>query len=291
MAQVHPTAIVGPDVELGENATIGPWCVVDGRVWLGEGVSLLAHVHVRGPAVIGPRTVLYPGVCIGFPGQDFKFKIGDPTAGVVIGADSILREHVTVHAATKSEMPTTVGDHVMMMVNAHVGHDARVGDRVIMVNNSCIAGHAQVADQVTLSAGSMVHQFVRVGRMVFFQGKGGASLDVPPFCVAVRDNTLAGVNLVGMRRSGMPREHITIVRSVFNQVFKRVCPTEEILAVLDARAPECPPLEEMATFIRASTRGIAPGFGRPPRGWITWLDDAARARLAHAQDDKDDDVL
>lgn len=289
-SSIHPTAIVSPEAELADGVSIGPGCIVEGKVKLAEGVRLIAQVHLNGPVEIGARTMLYPGVCIGFPGQDFKFKIGDPTAGVVVGADCLLREHATIHAATKPDKPTSIGDGVMMMVNAHVGHDARVGNRVIMVNNSCIAGHAQLDDQVTLSAGALVHQFVRVGRLVFFQGKGGASLDVPPFCVAVRDNTLAGVNLVGMRRSGIPREHITVVRKTFSEVFKRVRPTSEMLEELDAIGATCPPVAEMAAFVRASTRGIAPGFGRPPKGWITFAGGQRRGEPVAISDDEDDDA-
>ena len=209
---IHPTAIVGPQCDLAEGVSIGPFCILEGRITLGRDVRLLANVHISGPVAIGEGTTCYPGVCLGFPGQDFKFKMGDPTGGVRIGNNCILREGVTVHAATRPDVPTTIGDRVMMMVASHAGHDARVGNNVILANSALLAGHSVLEDNVTLSGNSAVHQFNRIGRLCFMTGNVGVSTDVPPFCVVGARNTISSVNLVGMRRSGMPRDHITMVR-------------------------------------------------------------------------------
>lgn len=253
---VHPTAIVSKTAELSPGVNIGPGCVIDGPVKLGPNVSLIGNVYITGPAEIGADTTLYPFVCIGFPGQDFKFKPGMETAGVRIGQSCIIREHSTIHAATKTARPTTVGDRVMMMVNTHVAHDAALGSNVVMVNNSSLGGHAQVADNATLSACVSIHQFVRVGRYVFFSGGTAVSADVPPFCTVSNRQILGGINRVGLRRAGFSREDITRVHDAFRLALRGGLTREDMLRTLRELGESCDAVREMADFVAASTRAI-----------------------------------
>lgn len=274
MPTIHPSAVVSADAVLAPGVEIGPGCVLSGPVTLGEGVRLIGHVHLSGPVTVGEGTEIYPFACVGFPGQDFKFKRGDRTAGVRIGKGCILREGVTVHAATNDHTPTSVGDRVFMMAYSHAGHDARIGDSVIMVNGAGVAGHGQVGDGAILSGAALVHQFCRIGRMAFISGGAATSMDVPPFCILAERQRLGGVNLVGMRRAGIPREQITEVRRAFRDVFRKVMPRDQMVAILRDRGATCPAVMEMAEFVAASKRGICHGPMHPPRligGWIKAL--------------------
>ncbi len=271
MPTVHPSAVLSGDCDLADSVEIGPGCVLAGPVRLAEGVRLLANVHLRGPVTIGPRTILYPFACLGFEPQDYKFKPGAPTAGVVVGADCLIREHATVHAASNETAPTTIGDRVFMMVASHVGHDARVGNGVVMVNYAGVSGHADIADNATLSGHVGIHQFVRVGRLAFISGGVAVSKDVPPFCMAPERNRIGGLNLVGMRRAGIPRHEITEVRRAFRDVFRAPVPHDEALDILRERATSSPAVAELADFVAGTKRGICPGMGRPPRLLTTWL--------------------
>jgi UDP-N-acetylglucosamine acyltransferase len=284
MRTVHPTAIVSTEADLGEDVHIGPFCIIEGRVKLGEGVNLLAAVHLRGPLEIGARTILYPGACAGFPAQDVKVAPGDPTAGAVIGSDTILREHATVHAATSREVPTRVGDRVFMMVGTHVGHDAQVGSGVTMVNGVGLAGHVEVGDGATFGGGAVIHQFCRVGRLAFVSGGTAASMDIPPYCTLHERNRLGGLNTVGMRRAGIPRDQITRARAAFREVFRRTLPRDEMVALLEARSEGCPVVAEMARFMATSKRGICAALSRPPRLARASAEPDAEAALADDAD-------
>ncbi len=258
MPTIHPSALIGPEVELADDVHIGPYCVLNGRVNLGKGVRLVGHVCLEGPISIGDETTVYPFACLGFPGQDFKFKLGSATAGVVIGGGCLIREHVTVHAATNENTPTRVGDRVFMMANAHAGHDARIGNGVVMVNNSALAGHAQAHDGAILSGGALVHQFNRIGRLAFMAGGTAVSVDVPPFCLVTGNNVMHGINLVGLRRSGMPREHVTRVRQAYREVLGEPMTREEMVRELERLGADCPPVLEMARFIAESKKVCPP---------------------------------
>lgn len=268
-ARVHPTAEVSPGCELGEGVEVGPHCFLRGRVTLGPGVRLLGNNYIQaegGPVVIGARTVVYPFACIGFEPQDYKFAPGSPTAGVVVGEDCLIREHATIHAASNEHTPTRIGNKVFMMVNTHVAHDGCVGNNVVMVNGAGLAGHGVIEDNVTLGGNAVIHQFCRLGRLVMMSGDCAVSLDVPPFCMVNERNRIGGLNTVGLRRSGMPREHITELRRAFRDLLRNPLPRSEVIAGLEARGRNCPPIAEMARFISESKRGICPGMGKPPRG-------------------------
>lgn len=261
MAMIHATALVDPQCQIDPSAEIGPFCRLTGAVILGPNVRLLANVHMQGPVRVGAGCLFYPGSCIGFEPQDFKFKPGMTTAGVAIGSNCVFREHVTINAASKADVPTTIGDDCYLMIASHMGHDSRIGNRVILGNSALLAGHSQVFDQAILSGNTAIHQFNRVGRLAFVSGGAVSSMDVPPFCVAINRHEINGVNLVGMRRSGMPREHITRVRQAYAAVFRGGVPRQEQIERLTELGRDCPPVMEIADFVRSAKRAVSAARG------------------------------
>ena len=276
MPTIHPSSIVEDQVVLADDVIVGPSCTVSGAVTLGPGVQLMGSVHLQGPLKVGANTVFYPGAIIGFGPQDYKFKPGSPTAGVVIGDDCIFREHSTVHAASNNETPTTVGDRCFFMVNAHAGHDCTIGSDVILVNNTGLGGHCEVHDRAILSGGTMIHQFGRIGRQAMTSGMTVLTNDLPPYFVAVERNTVVGLNMVGMRRSGMSRDEIAAVKSVYSEVFRKNPPQSELKAALAERSESSAAVGEIYEFILQSKRAICPVGGRKLSRAI---DDQAKASV------------
>ncbi len=264
-AEIHPSSHVDPDAQLGEGVIIGPRCYVGAGVRLGDGVRLINSVHIEGPTTIGENTILYPFVVIGMPGQDFKFAPGDPTPGVNIGSGCVLREHVTVHAATKDDRPTTIGDRCYLMVASHVGHDSLVGNDVILVNSALLAGHTEVGDKAILSGNTALHQFCRVGKLAIISGGVATAMDVPPFCLCDQINATNGLNLVGLRRNGVPKDSIDALRYAFRTVISKSLPRTEALEKLEALGVSDPYVQELADFIAGSKRGIGRGTDRNTR--------------------------
>jgi len=268
---IHPSAHISDETQLGEGVEIGPRCVLNGAVTLGDGVRLIGSVCLEGPITIGAGTVVYPFACLGFPGQDVKFKPGDETAGVRIGSDTIIREHATVHAATNTKTPTIVGDKVFMMVGTHCGHDSKIGNGCVLVNVGGLSGHAEIEDGVIISGNAGLHQFVRVGRLGFLSGGVLVSMNVPPFCMAPERNRIGGINMVGMRRAGIARDEITMVRRAFREALRGNVPNKEMLEILARLGEQSPAVQEMHDFCLNSERAICPGPLRPPRIIGTWM--------------------
>lgn len=264
-ADIHPSAYVDTDAHLAQGVVVGPRCHVGPGVRLGPSVRLINSVHIEGPATIGDGTIIYPFAVIGMPGQDFKFAPGDPTPGVAIGSGCVIREHVTIHAATQNERPTTIGNKCYFMVASHVGHDCLVGNDVILVNNALLAGHVTVGDKATLSGNTAIHQHARVGHLAFISGGVATTMDVPPFCLCDQINTTSGLNLVGLRRNNIPKESIEALRYAFRTVIAKSLPRAEARQKLNELGQNDAYVQQLADFIAQSKRGIGRGSDRNTR--------------------------
>ena len=218
MARVHPSAIVEEGAQLGEGCVIGPFCVVGPQVVLGDRVELKSHVVVTGDTEIGEDTVVFSFSVIGEIPQDLKFK-GENTR-LVIGARNRIREHVTMNPGTEGGGGITrVGNDCLFMAGCHVAHDVQIGDRVIMVNHAGVAGHCVIEDDVLIGGISGIHQWVRVGRGAIIGALSMVAKDVIPYgLVQAPRGELDGLNLVGLKRRGVPRADITALRAAFRDL-------------------------------------------------------------------------
>lgn len=219
MASIHPSAIVDPAAEIGDGVEIGPYCIVGAECVLSDGVRLVAHVVVDGRTEIGPNTHVYPFACIGLQPQDLKYK-GEPSV-LKIGANNVIREHVTMNPGTEGGgMLTSVGNNCLFMVGAHVAHDSHIGNHVILANNATLAGHVQVEDYAILGGLSAVHQFCRIGKHAMIGGMSGVEQDVIPYGSVVGNRArLAGLNLVGLKRRGFDRSEVNALRQAYRLLF------------------------------------------------------------------------
>ncbi len=219
MSNIHPAAIVAEGTKLGADVTIGPYCVVGPDVELGDGVRLQSHVVVDGRTRIGEGTRIMAFAAIGSPPQDLKYH-GEPSE-LVIGSNTMIREHVTMNPGTEGGgMLTTVGDNCLFMVGSHVAHDCRLGNNVILANNATLAGHVTVGDFAIIGGLSAVHQFVRIGAHAIIGGMSGVENDVIPYGSAMGERArLRGLNLVGLQRRDFSREQIHTLRTAYRLLF------------------------------------------------------------------------
>ncbi len=255
---IHPTAVVHKGAEIDPSAEIGPYCVIGPRVKIGRETKLLSHVVVDNDTTIGARNVLHPFASIGGPPQDLKFK-GEP-ARVIIGDENVIREGVTINMGTAGgHMETRVGSRCLLMAYSHIAHDCIVGDGVIMANTATLAGHVTLENDVRISGIAAIHQFVRIGRAAFLAGGAMVAQDIPPWCIAQGDRAeLAGLNVVGLKRSGWSRERLGALRECFKTIFYPEGTRAQGVDRAEAElAPKSADVAEFVAFIRASKRGVA----------------------------------
>lgn len=257
MTLIHTSAVIDPAARIGQNISIGPGCVVGPNVTLGDGVRLIAHVVVDGHTTIGDSTTVYPFAVLGTPPQDLKYK-GEPSR-LVIGRNTVIREHVTANTGTAGGgMETRIGDHCLLMVGVHVAHDCTVGNHVIMANNATLAGHVTVGDHVVIGGLAAVHQFVRIGAHAMIGGLSGVENDVIPFGTVMGERArLQGLNLVGMKRRGFAREEIHALRHAFETLFHTAGTVAENAEKIAETYADSPSVLEVLAFLHSeSSRGL-----------------------------------
>ena len=219
MAKIDPTARVADGARLAADVEVGPFCLIGPDAEIGDGSKLLSHVNVQGHTKIGPRATIYPFASLGTPPQSVHYK-GEPSR-LIIGADNVIRESVTMNTGTAGgRMETVVGDSCMFMAYAHVGHDCIVGSNVTFANGGTLGGHCSVGDFTFIGGYAAVHQFVRIGERCVIGGLSGVVHDVIPFAAALGQRAeLAGLNIVGLKRSGLTRPQIHALRHAYRMLF------------------------------------------------------------------------
>ena len=200
--RIHPTSVIGPDVELAAGVDIGPLCLLDGKIRIGARTRLIGHVTILGITELGADNVLHPGAVIGDEPQDLTYT--GVARSVKIGNRNVFREYTTVHRGSEHGDVTIMGDDNFMMQNAHVAHDCRVGNSTIIAGGALLAGWVELGDRALVSGNCVVHQYTRIGRLAMMRGLSRTSRDVPPFCIMDGTHTLRGINLVGLKRAGIP---------------------------------------------------------------------------------------
>ena len=260
MPDVHPSATLGPEVQLADDVRIGPGCILDGPITLGTGTRLLANVMLQGPLTLGQRNLVYPFACLGFAPQHKSFDPDTLGAGLVIGDDNTFREHSTVHRAF-TETPTRIGDRNFVMNAGHIGHDAIIANDSLIGAHCGIAGHVEVHDHAIVGPGSGIQQFCRVGRMAFVGGCIGITLDLPPFCIASTRNSISSLNVVALRRHGL-RDHIEPLRHAFKLLYRRGHTNKRAVERIEEELSHDTLCMELAGFVKAATHGVIPYHGR-----------------------------
>ncbi len=249
---IHPTAIVEEGVQLGAN------CVIHAHAIVKRGTVLGAGVKVHEFAVVG-----------GDP-QYLKF---DPAtdSGVRIGEGTVIRENVTINRSIYAGKNTVIGARCFLMAGSHVAHDCELADDVVLANLVLLAGHVSVGAFTFLGGAALVHQFERIGPGVMVSGGARVALDVPPHAMAAERNELIGLNLVGLKRRGFPREEIRQLKEAFHAVYTPAGNIREIAAAALASGKFTQSLAcEFLAFFGSGKRG----FARPRNKVVADEDDA-----------------
>lgn len=248
---IHPSAIIEAGASIGDGAHVGPFCHVSGDAVIGDGVRLVGHVTVMGATTIGTNTTVYPQVVLGGPPQNQSHKGGRTT--LTIGANCTIREFVTMHIGTDNARgATTVGDNCNFLAYSHVAHDCAVGNNVTLTNGATLGGHCEVGDNVGIGGLSAVHQFVRIGEGAFLAGGSMLVGDLIPYAIAMGNRAkLRGLNLVGLRRSGMSKAEIMTLRRAYKTIFDPARPVSENIEFARTEFADSPRAMNIVDFIGA----------------------------------------
>ena len=264
MQTIHPTAIIDAAAQLGSGVTIGAYSVVGPHVTLGDGVKLHSHVVIDGFTTVGAGCEVYPFAVLGATPQHTRYD-GEPSE-LHIGANCVIREHVTMHPGTAiGAMQTIVGDNGLFFAGAHVAHDCVVGDHVIFANNAALGGHVEIGDHVMLGGFAAVQQWCRVGAHAMVGAHSLVDADVMPFTIAAGNRaTLSGINVIGLERRGFSPEIIAGLRDLFRNLIRGNGLFATRLAAVQERFSGTAEYDAVFEFIKTAGRnGVCQTYKRP----------------------------
>ncbi len=254
--QIHPTAIIEPGAELGEDVVIGAYAYVGAKSVIGAGTVMHHHANVEGRTTIGQKNEIFPFACVGTKTHDLKYKGGEP--GLIVGDRNVFREYVSVHGATKDGEFTRMGDDNVMLAYSHIAHDCIVGNFLVMSAQSALAGHVVVEDHVNIGWGTGVHQFCRLGAHAMLGGMSKIVQDVPPYVIADGIPAIArSINKVGLERHGFTVEQLNSVKQIFRLVYRAGHNRTQALEILrEHPLSETVEFRHFLAFADSSDRGF-----------------------------------
>lgn len=204
---IHPTAIIGPDVRLGDGNTIGAYSIIEGNTIIGNNNE------------IGPHTI------IGVAPTDTKHMTFDRQQ-LRIGDNNVIREFCVVEQSCYED-ETCIGSGVFMMQGVHLSHDNIVYDKVVITNHCVLGGIAKILEGSNLGMGCTINQYTIVGQYSIVATGAACMKNVKPFSRYI------------------PGKPITVNTYAINK-FGFVDYTDEIAAyVMDGATPVSPVLRQI----------------------------------------------
>lgn len=198
MNKIHHSAIIGDQVQLGTNNTIGPFAVIIGNVDIGDNNWIGAHTSIGGPAEI--RDADLP--------EDWQS--GNHQGTVTIGSDNVIREACVIHAGFHTG--TRITSHCYIMNQTYIAHDCNIESQATLSSNVALGGHVVIQDGANLGMGTLVHQRRVIGSSSILGMGSIVTRDVIPFSKAYGNPCRThGTNVIGMQRNGFSEEEISQV--------------------------------------------------------------------------------
>lgn len=255
MAEIHETAIINPQADLGEGVTVGPYVIVDGPAVIGKGTAIGAYVLIEGAVSMGQRCRVFSHAVLGTIPQDLKFE--GEESNLKIGDDTTVREFVTVNRGTKASGTTRVGAGCLLMAYAHVAHDCVLADNVALANCATLAGHVEIGDYAFIGGLAAVHQFTRVGKHSYIGGMSRVSQDVIPYALTASDPTrVVGINVIGLQRRGFPPQTRSALKRAYQIIYRENLNKTQAIAKLEAELGDFSEVRDVIDFLKSSERGI-----------------------------------
>ncbi len=259
-SEIHPTAVISPGAQLGQDVKIGPYAVVGPQVKIGDRTLIGPQVVIDGVTAVGADNVIVGQATLGASPQDLSYD-GEPTL-CEIGDGNIVREFVTINRGTvKGGGITRIGSGCLLMACSHVAHDCEIEDHVILANGVLLAGHVKVCTGASISGASAAHHFVTVGRHAYVGGMTRMSQDVPPYMLTEgHPAKVRRVNVIGLRRAGFEEPEIESLQRAFRRVWRSGEPRRAILDELRADEDLSGAVLHLAEFLEETGVGLKGRF-------------------------------
>ena len=197
---IHPTAIIGRGVTLGDAVSIGPGVVLgdgvtigartrlDAYVVIGDGVRVAEDCHLY-PSVtvysgteIGPRVRVHAGARLGSDGFGYVYRDGAhvkiPHVGrCLIESDVEIGANSTIDRGSIDDTVIGAGTKIDNLVM--VAHNVRIGRLCLLMAQVGIAGSVRVEDGCILAGQVGISGHLTIGRGARLAAQAGVFGSIP----------------------------------------------------------------------------------------------------------------
>jgi len=175
---VHPSAVLGHGVSVGQGTTIGPHVVIDDGVRIGDACVIGANVTIQAGTTLGDYVVVQAGAVLGATGFGYA---RDPEGGEYLlfpqQGTLVIEDHVDIGANTTLDRgalgETRIGRGTKIDNLVHVGHNCVIGRDVIIAAQTGISGSSVIEDGAILGGQVGIGEHATVGRGVILGGGAG----------------------------------------------------------------------------------------------------------------------
>lgn len=197
---VHPSAVVHPTAEIGNEAEIGPCAVIDRDCTLGNNCSIAAgsvlgsgvvlgsdcvihsNVTLLADTVLGNKVVIHSGTVVGSDGFGFvpdprgEHKKIPQNGNVIIGSNVEIGANCTIDRAVTGS--TRIGDHTKLDNLIQVAHNVCIGRGCFIAAQTGIAGSTVVGNGVIFGGQAGVGGHIVINDGAVIAAKSGVTKDV-----------------------------------------------------------------------------------------------------------------
>lgn len=198
--QIHPTAIISPDADIGENVSIGPFTIVYANVKIGNNTTIESHCSIGLPTplakdapllTIGANSTIRSH-SIFYEGSTFGDKL---VTGHRVTVREGTRAGINLQVGTLSDIQgdCEIGDYVRMHSNVHIGKHSKVGNfvwifpYVVLTNDphppSDVSMGCTIGDYAAIATMSLVLPGVQVGEHSLVAANSTVGKTVEPHTV------------------------------------------------------------------------------------------------------------
>lgn len=248
---IHPTAQIHKSAQLADDVEVGPYSIIGEDVKVDSGTKIGAHCVVDAWTKIGKNCKIFSGAIVGSASQDLKYK--GNRSFLEIGDDNIIREYATINRGSGEDSVTKIGNGNLIMAYAHIAHDCQIGNKVIIANCGTLAGYVVVEDSAIIGGLSGIHQFVRIGTLSIIGGCSKVVKHIPPYAMADGHPTkIYGLNIIGLKRAGISSDVKVRLKKAFKILFNSGLSLPHAINIIKATIPNCKELEHLIEFLNSA---------------------------------------
>lgn len=201
---IHPTAIISDDAKIGNNVSIGPYAVVEGKAQIGDNTVIHSgcfigretvigcdclfypNITVRERVIIGENVIVHSGSVIGSDGFGFAQVDGMhqkiPQIGTVVIENNVeIGANVTIDRARFEK--TIIGEGTKIDNLVQIAHNVIIGKHCIIVSQAGISGSTELKDRVILAGQAGIAGHLTIGEGSVVTAKSGVPKSIPPHTV------------------------------------------------------------------------------------------------------------